>query len=202
MIEEWKLIDTKEVLEGGKCRIKRTRNYYVSNLGRCRINDKIIEWTGDEKNYYVFHGKRVHVWVALMFIPNPDNKKEIDHIDTNIHNNRVDNLHWVTHKENANNPITKIRFSESMLNQNISDRTKKQWEDKRDIMVEAIHNSQPKRTESLLKVMKTKKYHDNMSITQKGRKWINNGVQQKKLFPNEIEEYLNNGWKYGMLTIK
>ena len=173
MIEEWKLIDTKEVLEGGKYRIKRIRNYYVSNLGRCKVNNKIIEWVGDEKSYYNFHGKRVHVWVALMFIPNPDKLPCIDHIDTNIHNNRVDNLHWVTYKENMNNPITRNKQKEAQLkNGTHSERAKKQWQDKRDKMLDSLRKSQPKRTESILKVMKTESYHNNMSDALKGRSKI------------------------------
>lgn len=50
----------------------------------------------------------VHRLVAEHFIPNPENKPEIDHIDTNPSNNRVSNLRWVTHEENMNNPTTKI----------------------------------------------------------------------------------------------
>lgn len=56
---------------------------------------------------------RVHRLVALAFIPNPDNKPCIDHIDGNPFNNHVDNLRWVTHSENNNNPITKQRQSKS-----------------------------------------------------------------------------------------
>lgn len=46
---------------------------------------------------------RVHRAVGLAFIPNPDNKPEIDHIDQNKLNNSVDNLRWATHTENALN---------------------------------------------------------------------------------------------------
>lgn len=44
--------------------------------------------------------------VAKAFIDNPENKPEIDHIDTNTENNNVDNLRWVTHAENMKNPNT------------------------------------------------------------------------------------------------
>ncbi len=46
---------------------------------------------------------RVHRLLAQHFIPNPENKKCIDHIDRNRQNNSLDNLRWATDKENCNN---------------------------------------------------------------------------------------------------
>lgn len=87
----------------------------VSNLGRIRTkkNGKIMyqrEHNGYKRVQFKTNGKikdfGVHRLVAMAFIPNPDNKPQIDHIDGNPSNNRVDNLRWATAKENNNNPVT------------------------------------------------------------------------------------------------
>ena len=46
---------------------------------------------------------RVHRIVAETFIPNPDNKPEVDHINRIRNDNRVENLRWATRLENAQN---------------------------------------------------------------------------------------------------
>lgn len=45
---------------------------------------------------------RINRLVAMTYIPNPNNYKEVNHIDFNILNNTVENLEWCSHLENMN----------------------------------------------------------------------------------------------------
>ena len=127
--------------------------YQVSNLGRVkslrikRHKDGVMT-TKTRKNGYVFiflrvNNKRiwksVHRLVAIAFIPNPENKPEIDHIDGNRSNNVVTNLRWATPKENSNNPITIERMSVAAMGERNPFFGKKHTEDtKRKISVSRI----------------------------------------------------------------
>lgn len=83
------------------------RIYEVSNLGRVRINGEIVKRTTLSNGYvYVTKGVLLHRAVAELFVLNPDNKPEVDHINCNKTDNRAENLRWVTHSENMKNPIT------------------------------------------------------------------------------------------------
>lgn len=103
--------------------------YQVSNLGRVkslpRVIDRKTKGKRQTEGQILNPWKRgmkggeylcVEIWektysvhrlVAQAFIPNPENKEEIDHINRNRFDNRVENLRWATRIENQNNPLTK-----------------------------------------------------------------------------------------------
>ena len=87
------------------------RIYEVSNLGRVKLNGEIVE-PHMQGNYLSIASFYIHRAVAELFIPNPENKPCVDHINTDRADNRAENLRWVTQAENNRNPLTRKHASE------------------------------------------------------------------------------------------
>lgn len=113
--EQWKDIEGYEGL------------YQVSSVGRVRSLNyrrsgeiRLLK-TGKNSRGYLqvllfkngVKNFRVHRLVAQAFIPNPENKSCIDHINTIKTDNYYKNLKWCTTKENNNNELTRKHNSES-----------------------------------------------------------------------------------------
>ena len=68
-----------------------------NGIGYQRVN--LFDVNGKTRKHYV------HRLVAQAFIPNPENKPNINHIDCNLKNNSVDNLEWCTQSENIKHAV-------------------------------------------------------------------------------------------------
>ena len=130
MNEIWKDIDEFEGL------------YQVSNLGNVKSlnyrhtgKERILKPLTDKYGYLFVtiykNGKlknyKIHRLVAKAFIPNPDGKPEVNHKDENKINNCVDNLEWMTSKENINYGTRNERISKLVLQFTKNGEFVKEW---------------------------------------------------------------------------
>ena len=144
----------------------------VSDLGNVKRNGKYWYPKSYKNGYYNICGLNVHRMVAELFCDNPNNYNEVDHIDGNKHNNNKDNLRWVTHKENMNNPLTTTKISNTQKNNHITFSNKE---------------------------LRRRKQQAKGNNYVKGRIHINNGEICKMIKPEDLQTYLDKGWICGRI---
>ncbi|MGI6593488.1 MAG: NUMOD4 domain-containing protein [Christensenellales bacterium] len=112
---------------------KYENKYQISSFGRLRNSAGLIMKPMVATNGYLVaclwkKGKQkkklIHRLVAKAFLCNPNNHKEINHIDEDKTNNRVDNLEWCSRKYNMNYGSVGEKISKSNRGKKASEQTR------------------------------------------------------------------------------
>jgi len=115
-----KALERKIIKQDGTIRDIRKEiilKIHISDYGYCRV---MLSKNGVQNNY------RVHRLVAIAFIENPKNKPQVNHIDHDKTNNKVENLEWVSNLENCCHARKRIKSTSSYMGVHFNKR-KKKW---------------------------------------------------------------------------
>lgn len=157
--------------------------YQVSNMGRikttanhCAWNRQIIRKPKIRKYAEIplkIHGKSkwfmVHRLVAQAFIPNPQNKPQINHKDGNKLNNNVDNLQWCTPSENQTHKLYVLGYYNSNTFHKQYEKTSNKLKDR---YRRIIHHAT-------------------------GTKWMNKNGKSIRVKEEQIEAMIDKGYRLG-----
>lgn len=112
--ERWKTIPFAKNYQVSTFGNVRTKRHYVKHPkgGNKIVRKRVLKIYYKTKYLGVDLGYRnrflVHRLVAIAFLKNPENKKCVNHIDGNTHNNNYQNLQWCTYSENELHSYKKL----------------------------------------------------------------------------------------------
>ena len=143
MKEIWKIIEEyPDYMISNMGRVKSLeRNVVKGNGGLYKIEEKILKSIKKRDGYLQINlskeGKQktclIHRLVASTFLDNPNNFFEVNHIDEDKTNNRVDNLEWCSREYNCNYGTRNKRISKPILQFSLDGKLIRKWDSAREV---------------------------------------------------------------------
>lgn len=125
--EIWKQFNDSnyEISTTGRVRNKLTK-YIIKSKIDSNERESVCIRIGDERKQYI-----VSRLVALTYLPNDKNLPEVNHIDKNTLNNKMENLEWISGKDNM-----KHSFAKKVVQMDLDENVIKIWDSLTDAVIE------------------------------------------------------------------
>ncbi|HRF69961.1 MAG TPA: HNH endonuclease signature motif containing protein [Candidatus Pelethenecus sp.] len=140
-----------------------------------------------------YRSRKTHRFIAEAFIDNPENKPQVNHIDGNKTNNRVENLEWCTAEENMQHAIFSGLYNEKSIKNSIESRISKYGKDH--LLINLEKGRTPEVRKKLSETLKRKAKEDKQFISKlkeiqkKSQEKIQRRTVIKDINSNEIYEF-------------
>ena len=167
----------------------------ISDQGNVKKNNKPYEPKLGKHGYLRTSIGLVHRLVALAYVPNPENKPCVDHIDGNRFNNKAENLRWVTYSENMRNPNTYYEWLPKVQNNKQGDKNPCYGKTRSE-------ESKQKQRDKMLGRKASTETKDKMRIAMQDMKWIHLGEVEKLIHKEYLDYWLDDGWLLGRKSKK